>query len=122
MTNTAIRLQLAHGPNGELSFMPRVGKGAVNMGVCPTRQLVLETPKAVRSEVWGFPNGCQSVFNAAVCRDRLGDKECNLRTVGCRLEDCGGDVPCCVHPMPSEGAVDAAAKARFELYQQHVGR
>ena len=93
----------------------------MDQGVCPTRQLVMATPRAVRSRIWSWRNGCKSFVDVQLCREQAGD-DCTFASSGCALDDCGGDVPCCVHPMPSAGALDAAGKARYSLYMEHVGR
>ena len=108
--------------------MPRVSAGAKVSDVCPTRQLVLDTPQSVRWEMWEFKDGCASVAEAFgnKCALALDGSACEGRARakpgGCRLQQCGKEVPCCVHYMPAAAATKAAEAHRYHLYWSHVGR
>ena len=76
--------------------------GGDHSTVCPTRQLVLDTPSIVRWELWARFDDCKS-------------------PTGCVLEQCGDEVPCCAHHMPSAGNPKGSLEARsYQLYQSHV--
>ena len=62
-----------------------VGRGS-DKGVCPTRALVLATPREVRAQVWDFPNGCKHAFDVSVCRERIGKEDCDWASHGCSLQ------------------------------------
>ena len=120
LANTANGLLLAvHKPSGRLTFLPRVNEGADASHVCPTRDLVERTPSSVRRQLWDFPNGCQ--FFAVLKGDAKGEGN-QVTDAGCTLPQCGTDVPCCVHYMPSAGATQPDEADRYQLYQAHVGR
>ena len=108
ITNTANGLQLAlHTPSRKLTFVPRVHVGREGSKVCPTRQLVLDTPSHVRSELWELRDGCKLVFHSMGVNKGNPLKQEGTHTrgtmAGCALHKCGGDVPCCVKYMPSSG-------------------
>ena len=58
--------------------MPCCIKEDVTSSMCPSRATVMTTPKERRWHVWA-------------------DEQC---ASGCSLDDCGEDVPCCVHYLP----------------------
>ena len=121
LTNTANGLQLAlHTPSKRLTFVPRVNAGSEGTNVCPTRQLVLDTPTHVRSQLWELRDGCKSIIEINNCWGENCDR-IRGTTEGCRLHKCGYLMPCCVKYMPSRGGGGMYA-ADFSVYWANVGK